>query len=298
MIKNNLFIFFLQFIPVLLIPFWGCQKKTEAQIAAVKFAATPAPVKIEPGIIDEASGIADSRSNDGYIWVEQDSGNPNDIFLLAYSGTILKKINIKSAVNRDWEDMAIGNGPVNGINYLYLADIGDNSLVYGQCTIYRFPEPLSTADTVTTYDEISFQYPDDPHDAEAIVTDPGSNDIFIITKRDSLSRIYKLAYPQNVAAMNTASYVGSLSFNGVVSATLSANGNELLVKTYSTLYYWKKENNESIEQLFRKTPVKLDYQPEPQGEAVCFKKDDNGFYTLSERPPSATFVNLNFYQRK
>ena len=90
-----------------------------------------------------------------------------------------------------------------------------------------------------------------------VETDPGSNDIFIITKRDALSRIYKLTYPRNTAAMNTASYIGSLSFTGVVSAVSSANGNELLIKTYSTLYYWKKDNNGPIEQLFRKLLLSL-----------------------------------------
>ena len=55
--------------------------------------------------------------------------------------SFLKKIIIKPAVNRDWEDIALGNGPVAGTNYIYLADIGDNSIDSSQYYIYRFAEP-------------------------------------------------------------------------------------------------------------------------------------------------------------
>ena len=42
-----------------------------------------------------------------------------------------------------------------------------------------------------------------------------SKDIYIITKQDSPSRIYKIPYPQDTGATNTAVLVGSLSFGGV-----------------------------------------------------------------------------------
>jgi hypothetical protein len=296
MITCNSLLFRVQLIIFLFIPFMGCRKEGGGGNPPVKFASVPVSKMIQPGIIDEASGIADSKANTGYLWVEQDSGNPNDIILLTYSGEVFKKINIRSSVNRDWEDLAIGNGPVAGTNYLYLADIGDNNKVFSRYTIYRFPEPLVTTDTVSAYDEIRFQYPDGSHDAEAILVDNASKDIYIITKQDTLSRIYKLAYPQNIAATNTAVYAGALSFNGVVSA--AGSGNELLVKTYSSIYYWKKDSNESIEQALNNAPLQLAYQQEPQGEAICFKNDNQGFYTLSERPFFISAVNLNFYKRE
>jgi hypothetical protein len=286
------------FILFLFLSFLGCRKESPDGQTPVIFATVPVSKNIAPGIIDEASGIADSKANAGYLWVEQDSGNPNDIILLSYAGVVFKKINIRSAINRDWEDIATGNGPLAGTNYIYIADIGDNNKIFSQYFIYRIPEPLAITDTVSAYDQIRFQYPDGSHDAEAILVDNASKDIYIITKQDALSRIYKLSYPQNTTAINTAVYTGALSFNGVVSAASSGAGDELLIKTYTSLYYWKKAGNESIEQALSKNPVMPGYQQEPQGEAVCFKNDNQGFYTLSERPSFISSVNLNFYKRE
>ena len=149
---------------------------------------------MSPGIIDEASGIADSKTNPGYLWVQQDSGNPNEIALLSHDGSFLKAIGINGVVNRDWEDMALANGPVNGTDYIYLADIGDNSLAFSSYFIFRFVEPPAAATTVANVDKITFRSPDGPHDAEAILVDNNTKDIYIITKQGNPSRIYKLAY--------------------------------------------------------------------------------------------------------
>jgi len=274
----------------------SCHKDKPTAIE-LPFESTPFSKQITPGVIDEASGIADSNVNPGYLWVEQDGGNSNDIFLMSDSGIVFKKINIRGSVNRDWEDLALAKGPVAGTNYLYVADIGDNNQVFNQYQIYRFPEPAATTDTIWTYDSIRFQYADGPHDAEAIfVGDLG--DIYIITKRSSISSIYRVGYPQNLTTMNTAIKVGDLHFNGVVSAAISPAGDELLVKTYTSVYYWKKTSGESIEQALQKNPVLLSYQQEPQGEAICFKNNNAGFYTLSERPLIISSVSLNYYKRQ
>ena len=144
----------------------------------------------------------------------------------------------------------------------------------------------------------SFQYPDGPHDAEAIVVDNNTKDIYIITKQDNPSRVYKLAYPQSTSAINTATLSGSLSFSGVTSAAVSPNGNEILVKTYTAIWQWKRNTSQTIEQSLAGTPVAITYQFEPQGEAICFKNDNTGFFTLSEKPSIIAAVNLNFYKRK
>ena len=288
-----------QFLVFLLLAFTACQKKAADDIiTADGFESVPVFKPVLPGNIDEASGIADSKANPGYIWVQQDSGNPNDIALLAYDGSLLKKITIKTAINRDWEDMVIANGPSAGTNYIYLADIGDNSLVASQYYIYRFAEPGATTDIVTDCDKISFQYPDGAHNAEAILVDNNTKDIYIITKQDTPSRIYKLSYPQNIGSVNTAIFSGTLSFNDVTAAAFSPDGNEIMVKTYSNIYHWKVKKAESIENALSQTPVTIAYQFEPQGEAICFKNDNSGFFTLSERPSVIAGVNLNFYKRK
>jgi hypothetical protein len=275
---------------------YGCKKNDVA--IADPFKAGPSAATINPGVMDEASGIADSKANPGYLWVQEDGGNPNQLFLLSYTGALRKRLRLKGIENRDWEDITLAKGPESGKNYIYVADIGNNNLSSTRFFIYRFPEPPVTTDVVDDFDKISFNYPDeDAHDAEALLVDNRSKDIYIITKRDTLSRIYRIPYPQSITNMNEAEMLGQLPFNGVVSAAFSPGGDEVLIKTYSTVYYWKIGNGGSIRQVLYTEPVKLAYQAEPQGEAISFKNDNSGFFTLSERPHFIQDVKLYFYLR-
>jgi len=277
--------------------FFDCRKETGAD-AALPFEVTPVQVPVSPGMIDEASGIADSRNHPGHIWVQQDGGNPAEITLVGYDGVPVKKIFISGAGNRDWEDMAAGGGPVAGQDYLYIAETGDNNAVYTEYAIYRFPEPGPATDTVTGTEKIRFVYPDGPHDAEAMFTDPDTHDIYLISKRETLSRVYRLAFPQVTGTLHTAEYMGEMTISGASGAAMSANGHEILVKTYTHIYYWKRHTGESIIQALQRMPLTLGYVLEPQGEALGFRQDNSGFYTLSERPFFAQSVNLNLYKRK
>ncbi len=273
----------------------ACKKNNPTSNSA-KFESIPVQTSISPGLIDEVSGITDSKLNIGALWIEEDGGNPAQLQLLQYNGNLLKKIQIKNAINRDWEDLAMGVGPMNNTSYLYIADIGDNNNQYNSYNIYRFPEPASTVDTVFAWDKISFSYPDGAHDAEAILVDNITKDIYLITKRDAAAKVYKLAYPQNLTNITISEMVATLSFTGVVSAALSNDGKEIIIKTYQGLYYWQRAQGQTIESALQKQPLSLGYQLEPQGEAVCFKNDGSGFFTLSEKS-MASSVSLNFYKR-
>lgn len=255
-------------------------------------------ISVTPGVVDEASGIADSKTVPGSLWVEQDSNNPNNLYLLAHTGKHGKVVNLKGLVNRDWEDLVLSKGPDPAKEYLYLADIGDNMLQYDQYFIYRFPEPAAGIDTVLSTEKIAFKYPDGSHNAEAITVDPATREIYIFTKAESISKVYKLAYPQSVTGINTAVLIGELALPQVVSAALSADARELIVKTYTSLQYFTLQQGESIATAIKRPALSLKYQWELQGEAICFKNDNSGFFTLSERPTVTSSVGLNFYKRK
>jgi hypothetical protein len=257
----------------------------------------PTQTALDPQSIDEASGIADSRINRGYIWVQEDSGNPPQLFLVGHDAKIKKSIFLDGISNRDWEDMTIAKGPDPSLDYLYVADLGDNGSTYSDYTIYRFPEPSLTVDTVRKIDRIRLKYPDGPHDAEAFVVDDLNKEIYIITKRDSTSRIYRLKSPVNENAVNALEYVTSLSFNGVVSAALAPDRKSILVKTYSAIYYFEIKPGMSLSTVFTTTPAPVTYQVEPQGEAICYLDDNSGFFTLSEKAFAST-VKLYHYRRK
>ncbi|SFC42689.1 hypothetical protein [Pseudoalteromonas denitrificans] len=255
--------------------------------------------------INEASGLAASRSNSKAYWTHNDSGGINRLFLLTTKGVNLGSFILEGIKARDWEDMSIGVGPKSGINYLYVADIGDNRAQYDEKVIYRFPEPdVSNITTPKVHtiskkqiDIIRFQYPDGKRDAETLMVDPQTKDLIIISKREKKVHMYIAPYPQSLDKINILKKVGVLDFQKIVAGDISPNGNEIILKDYNNIYYWKKTANESIEALLKSKPKRLPYIPEPQGEAIAWALDGNGFYTLSE----ASFgidTQLYFFKRK
>ena len=83
-------------------------------------------VKLKNPDLGEVSGMVASRSNPGFFWVHNDSGDEPRIFLIDKELNIKMTCSLEGATNRDWEDIAIGPGSVDGKNYLYIGDIGDN----------------------------------------------------------------------------------------------------------------------------------------------------------------------------
>src|SRR5690349_8257405 len=88
---------------------------------------------IQPGVawgevtanaITEASGIAASHRNVGVLWTHNDGGRDR-IFALTTNGTLLAAFNLNKNVD-DLEDIAVGAGPLAGVSYLYVGDIGGN----------------------------------------------------------------------------------------------------------------------------------------------------------------------------
>ena len=263
-----------------------------------QFSSDPTAMPVTPGQIDEASGMADSRSQPGNVWIEQDSGNPAELTLLGYNGVVKGKISVPGVTNRDWEELSIGPGPREGVNYLYIGEIGDNNTNHDVSQIYRFPEPASLQTPITQIERINFRYPDGPRDAEAMFVDPATKDIYIISKRESKVRLYSLPYPQDVNQVTVAKSYGELPTTFVTSAAISPDGAEMLVRTYAQVYYYKRDAGQSISDALQFGNTRqLTIRAEPQGEAVCFEKDNKGFFTISERA-SASSVNLYYYGRK
>jgi hypothetical protein len=91
--------------------------------------------------------------------------------------------------------------------------------------------------------------------------------------------------------------VTTLPYGGGVSACLSADGRELLVKTYPAILHYAIATQQSIVQALGKAYTTIPYKMEPLGEAVTFAVDNKGYYTLSEKGFSNS-VNLYYYKRK
>jgi hypothetical protein len=253
--------------------------------------------------MSEASGIAWSMKNPGMIWAHNDSGNSNTLFLIdSTTGEFVARYVIGSTVNLDWEDMELSYGPIDGEYYIYIADTGDNNERRPHYTIYRFPEPVFQDEHLgqivplndLKIDRIRFQFPDGSHDTEGMLVDPFTKDIFLVTKRDVVSMLFVLPYPQQIDELYTIFKAGNFSFRQASAATSSLSGERVLIKNRQEIFYWKRKNGESMVEMLARTPLKAPYQGEPQGEAICFDPDYN-YFTLSEELNSITVPSLYKY---
>lgn len=271
------------------------QPKTPS--GAAKFEGPYAVGQIQGTVIDEASGLVASRIHNDLLWTHNDSGDDPRIFALSTKGAIQCTVRLKGASNVDYEDIAIGPGPEKNVNYLYVADIGDNESKRANIIVYRFAEPNVSGKTSidVTPERIQLTYPDGARDAEALFIDPATQDLYIITKREMRSRVYRAKAPLEGGVTRRLDFVTDLPINLVTAADISSTGNEVLVKNYTYTYYWRRTNKENFAAMFKRVPAKVTYMPEPQGEAVCFAAADAGFYTISERPSGELQTSLHFY---
>lgn len=242
--------------------------------------------------ITEASGLA--ASSRGVLWVNNDSGDRPRLLAIRPDGALAATLEIPSATAVDWEDLAIGPGE-GGVDYLYAADIGDNDAKRKDVVVYRVSEPsLPSEGPPVTRDAtplpITLTYPDGAHDAETLLVDPTSGDLFIVTKSKSGgSGVYRAAAPQ-VTGPRVLEHVGDLQFGkppleGNMRATggsVSRTGDLVVIRTYDHVFGWTRNPGESIAQALVRPPCELPSMTEPQGESVAIAADGRGYFTLSE----------------
>lgn len=239
--------------------------------------------------IDEASGIAVSRRHPQHIWTHNDSGDHNRIFLVGPSGEDIGTFRVENTGNRDWEDTAIGPGPEAGIDYLYIADIGDNRAQYDVKRVFRFPEPDVTeyanvpgVPWLPAADMIQFTYPGAPVDAETFMIDPITKDFFVVTKAAFPTKVFIARYPQKIDEVFEIELLGTLPFTEATAGDISPDGSKILIKTKTHVFMWTRNRGESIRNAFLRSPVRVPYYPEPQGEAIGWSPDGKSYFTISE----------------
>lgn len=267
----------------LLILFFSFSCAHAQEEPAVTFGEGVAIATLTDSRLDEISGLVCSRVLPGLMYVHNDSGGEAAVYILDSKGENVGKIEFLSTQNRDWEDIAVGPG-ADGQSYIYVGEIGDNNAAYGEIVIYRVPEPKDGVLTVQeTPEKTTLKYPGGARDAESLMVDPLSGDIFILSKRDSLNTLYRLRADEFGKGEAQLEELIKLPFTSATAADISADGRQILVKNYLAIYYWKRNIGESVEQAMARKPIELPYSPEPQGEAIGFLPDGKAYYTLSEK---------------
>jgi hypothetical protein len=279
----------------------SCIKKKSVSGDSALFSKGKPLAELTERKLQEVSGLAASAYNNGFLWTHNDSGNPPEIYLVDEQLQIRLTCKLQGVKNRDWEEIAIGPGPDKNKSYLYVADIGDNNSRHNLKYIYRFEEPVLSASQnaeiiVRDFDTIVFRLEDGSKDTEAIIIHPKTKDLYVLSKRERPVYLYKLKFPFSLKDTLTAEKVLPIPLTQIVSAAISPDGNEILMKNYDNIYYWHTQGK-PLTKVLKKEPHLLKYTEEPQGEAIAFNVGATGFYTLSEKlQGEKTF--LYFYQKK
>ena len=255
--------------------------------------------------ITEASGVAASRRYGNVLWVHNDSGDTNRVFAIATNGASFATYVLGGAEANDWEDIAVGPGPVAGTSYVYVGDIGDNGGNRNSIEVYRFPEPEVTTSlfniTLTNVDRLEFRYPDSRgENAETLLVDPTNGDIYVVSKAGSgEARVYRASPPFVPLDRVTMTLVASLQFGtapliGDASTTagdFSPSGDLFAIRTYDTAYAWRRPVGTTVDAALATSPCPLPVRSEGQGEAFGFNRDGTGYFTLGE----GSLVQLSSY---
>jgi hypothetical protein len=243
----------------------------------------------------EVSGMAASRRNPGVLWLHNDSGNDAEVYAVTTTGAARGTIALSGVKMVDWEDIACDAGPDPQLSYVYVADIGDNDENRSKVSIYRFPEPdLSLGSSTVTADRLDVVYPDGPHNAEALLLDPVSKDLFIVTK-SSVANVYRVSgLFTNGSKATTAEKVASFSPSGgeVSGGDISPDGREILIRTDNSAMLWRRAAGTPVAQAFAAKHCVVPTAKESNGEAIAFLVDQSGYMTTSEgsSPPLSFFA--------
>jgi hypothetical protein len=275
---------------------------TAAALCADAEAVQPVGQVAQDGLV-EASGIAASRRNAGVLWSHNDSGGAPEVFALDEDGGDRGRFTLQGAEAVDWEDIALapGDDTDNTDNtdntddaqpggVLYLADIGDNNEQRPSVTVYRAPEPAlrpgAAGGTITGVEAIPLTYADGPHNAEALLADPVTGDLFIVTKVvTGTAGAYRIPAGSGPGAPVTMVRAGDVAVPAgslVTGGDVSPDGSLVALRTYSAVLLWDRAEGQTVAEALAGRPCEAQRAVESQGEAIAFAADGKGYVTVSE----------------
>ena len=290
----------------------GAAHEIQAASAADKPPFGPAQRigQLESHRLSECSGMAASSTTDNLFWAINDSGNSPCLHALNAQGLDLGTVCLQGAENRDWE--AIDTFVLDGRAFLLIADCGDNRRQRKIHTLYVVAEPAPAGETsgvggtAAVAWTIRYQYPDRPHDAEAVAVDPIARTVLILTKRDDPPLLFTVSLtppdPDTVSVARLLTPVAHIppptatdrkyrygAFRSWPTAMdLDPQAGRAVVLTYKHAYLFVRARGQSWASAFRAIPRTIPL-PLPQDtgdlgqrEAICFGPAGRNLFVTAE----------------
>ncbi|MBR9853239.1 MAG: hypothetical protein GYB37_01495 [Algicola sp.] len=270
---NKLFVF------AFIIALQACAQKT--------YLGQLEPMGKFPSELKEVSGMEISK--DGKVWVVEDSGNKDNVYLVDQEGNIKKSLKIDHAKNKDWEDLALDDQ-----GNLYIGDFGNNGNERKDLVIYKVPNGEMDRNKPNA-EKIEFKYPEQekfPPKKDSLYFDTEGffhlNDhLYIFTKNRTRpysgeTLIYRV--PDKEGEYE-AEFLGNLflcndqDHCSVTSADISPDNKTIALLSYGYVFLLTDFNTSN----FSKASIKIvDINTSTQTESVCFV-DNNTLFIADEQ---------------
>lgn len=253
----------------------------------------------------EASGLAASHRSPDLLWTHDDSDGEPVVYAIDTAGHKRGALRITGVKNEDWEDIAAFER--DGRAWLLIGDVGDNAAKRSSLRLHLVAEPdpkllkpdaeLSAAPEYT----IRFQFEDGARDCESVAVDAAEGAIYLLSKRDSPPRLYRLPLARPTVKIALAKYLGTAThlagepandglikrlvgkkFSWPTAMDISADGRLAAVLTYGEPLVYVRQGSEPWVETFKREPMRLMFPGLPQAEAICFSRDGRTLYVASE----------------
>jgi hypothetical protein len=265
--------------------------------------------KLEAPPKQESSGLAMSRHAADILWTHDDSGGAPVLYAIDKTGKKRGSVRVSGVKNEDWEDLA--SFQKDGKAWLLIADTGDNDAERDTVRLHLIEEPavsrLNPAKDVevTPAYSLRIRYEDGARDCESVAVDVMEGAVYLLTKRDSPARLYRVALAASREKQVTAKFLGTvpeLAGNSPIDSLfkhvagkraawptgfdITADGRTAVVLTYAGPVVFARAGNETWTDAFKREPTRLLFHGLPQAEGVCFSSDARSIYVVSETTPA------------
>ena len=236
-----------------------------------KLPSTVAFVVSDPSI-DEASGMTASRLHEGVVYIVEDSRNGPTVFAVDRGGDTAATFTLAGAINVDWEAMAPGTDG-QGNPTLWIGDIGDNDSERASIRLYRVDEPSELVDGDLGWSKIDLTYPDRPHNAEALLADPTTGRLYVVTKEALGAGVYATPTDLEKGGEYELTRVGDAPMF-VTDGAISPDGAQTVLRTYANAVVTDGPGGSEV--------ARYRLPPQPQGETLAFTPDGRRMLIGSE----------------
>jgi hypothetical protein len=223
----------------------------------------------------EISGMTYSQRHDNVIYLHNDSsGGPLIYAVDALTCETVATLTVAGIEARDLE--AIGSGrDAKGRPVLWIGDIGDNRSSWPEVRLHRVREPKVLRDRTVESRTYRFTYPERPLDAEALLADPASSRVWVVTKQLAKGTVYALPERLSRSEVNVATAVGAAGAL-VTDGSVSPDGTRFALRDYV--------DAEVCDGLPPGADGQTVYLPlQLQGEAMTWTQDGAALLVASER---------------